>query len=933
MLTEVIKLQKVAEFNKRVDDMSINAVTHKKENHGIPQRELIKAIKQSIHEFGSEITAKMRDQESPVEVVASLSAENDVSTVGRKSYQDVRRFLAKSIETGTLDQSLIQNLLFDDGFIAVEGVLLDYKRDIPKDGASLCKLVKHVAAFHNTYGGYLLFGVNEVDKDTAIQPYFEILQPIDSKRLRDLCREYLTAPIELQSSLMDCQFNGKSWQIQVIHVPKRGAIEPVASKKNGVTGKNGKPVFQVGEIFIRDGDNSVVASNQIHFKLVYGARTNPFLVTEASAAIISPVEGTLPDRSFICQEFIGREEVIAQLYRWLSDDFSCVRVLAGEGGLGKTSIAYEFAQEVSRSRLDNVDLIVWMTAKRHQFRALTNEYEEIIDTHFSTSRELFSELAIRMAATPKEVEETPENQLPKLLKGLLKSIRVFAVFDDLDSLDINEQKRCIEVCQQFAGEGSRFLFTTRKNATASSSTAIELQGLNFKDYQELIASLQPRLRLHPLSEKIIERLYETSKGSPLYTESLLRLIRSGMQPTDAIAKWRGALGIDVRNAALKREVIQLGPEARRVLVTVAILGECSYAEVKQATDFSDQTLVDSFNELHSLFLLFAPEIAGQSRFGISNTTRDLVKSLGPELIPSFSTYEQATQANKFKVKNGSTDLKAVGAAINQAMALLSAKNPEEALKTVDEVNLKFGGKNHDLLFMRARALLSCIPSRLEEARKAFKQAYAYGQRKPRFFQLWFETESEGEYYEVAIEVASDALGASVGNRADWLVNRAHSRIRSALTRSKKTDTEHSRAQFVGAANDLFEARKVAPELEWDNVWKELSYSTHDSLWNLDSRDMMKVPSLITALDGQLQAIARGDVRFDVYARLPLVLGAMSKVLVNSRASKSDREINLMIQSTKQCFNAIKAAPQNLKSMRAFDQARKEVEGYASEYGI
>jgi hypothetical protein len=384
------------------------------------------------------------------------------------------------------------------------------------------------------------------------------------------------------------------------------------------------------------------------------------------------------------------------LYGWLSDDFSCVRVLAGEGGLGKTSIAYEFALEVSRSRLGNIDLIIWMTAKTQQFRPLTNSYEEVIDTHFSTSKELFSELARRLAATEQEVLDTNESQLPKLLKNLLKDIRVFAVIDDLDSLDINEQKRCIEVCQQLAGEGSRFLFTTRKNATASSSTAIELQGLSFEDYQKLISSWQSRLKLAQLTEKTIERLYETSKGSPLYTESLMRLIRIGMPPNDAIAKWRGALGIDVRNAALKREVLQLGPEAKRALVTVAILGECSYAEVKQATGFSDQTLVDAFNELQSLFLLYAPEIAGQLRTGISNTTRDLVRSLGPELIPNFSAYEQVTQANRFKVKSRDGDVNIVGAAINQALALLAARNPEEALKTVDEVNKKFGGKNHDL---------------------------------------------------------------------------------------------------------------------------------------------------------------------------------------------------------------------------------------------
>jgi hypothetical protein len=96
-------------------------------------------------------------------------------------------------------------------------------------------------------------------------------------------------------------------------------------------------------------------------------------------------------------------------------------------------------------------------------------------------------------------------------------------------------------------------------------------------------------------------LHDTSQGSPLYTESLLRLIKSGIPINDAISKWKGNLGIEVRNAALKREVLQLSAESKKVLVTAATFGECSFAEIKQATVFSDITLTDCVSELQSLF--------------------------------------------------------------------------------------------------------------------------------------------------------------------------------------------------------------------------------------------------------------------------------------------------------------------------------------------
>jgi hypothetical protein len=95
-------------------------------------------------------------------------------------------------------------------------------------------------------------------------------------------------------------------------------------------------------------------------------------------------------------------------------------------------------------------------------RGLDNQYDRVSITSFSNSEELFKEMAKELGATAKEIFETPNERLPRFLKELTKTIRSFIVIDDLDSLEVDEQKRCIEVCQQLSGSGSRFLFTTRK---------------------------------------------------------------------------------------------------------------------------------------------------------------------------------------------------------------------------------------------------------------------------------------------------------------------------------------------------------------------------------------------------------------------------------------------------------------------------------------
>lgn len=845
------------------------------------------------------------------------------------SYSDARKLLSHKIEAGTLDRTVLDLIYFSDSFLPIEGALLDYKRDIPKNTGEWLKIVKHIQAFHNTYGGYLVFGVAELEKDKNIQPCYSSLPKSDSKKIRDLCREFLSHPIDIQTDCFTVKHSQGDREVLILLIPKRASGEPVTCKKAGIY--EGKPIFSSEAAYIRDGDNTCAAQNTHHWKLLYSPRPNPYLAFEKPHGPIKFLENNLPDRDFICQDFIGREDVILKLFNWMSDDFSCVRVLAGEGGLGKTSIAFEFASEVAREHLGNAEIVLWFTAKKYQFRGIDNAYEEISFTSFSNSIELFKAIAEGLGATPNEIAETTDERLPRLLKHLVSTINSFVVIDDLDSLEINEQKRCIEVCQQLSGSGSRFLFTTRKNATASSSTAIEIQGLSINDFRELLKSWEQRLKINSFPDKTVERLHETSKGSPLYTESLLRLIKSGIPVNDAISRWRGNLGVDVRNAALRREVQQLSAEAKRALVTAAVFGECSFAEIKMATEFSDMTLADCMNELQSLFLISAPAIADQPRFNISNTTRDLVLSLGPELIPSFTNFCGKTRSQRYKPKGKKSNSQKIGSAINQAMALITAGNPDEALKTVDFVIAEHGDTHPDLSFMRARALSKLGTSYTMECRKCFKKAHEQGQRKLKFFELWYDVESSTEHHETAIEVCTSAIDASAGDKSQWLFNRAHSRAQSAATQWNREDWGHVRTQLRAASTDLFEALKINRDIEWTPTWKEYLYNVHDSLWNLDRRETGSIPSLVTAFDDQVTAIEHHDVRIDPYLRLVACISDIESTILKNQNEMSSREFNLiggLIRRSDQLFSQ---SPANLKTHRDFAIASRDLGALLKNY--
>src|SRR5690606_10921490 len=117
--------------------------------------------------------------------------------------------------------------------------------------------------------------------------------------------------------------------------------------------------------------------------------------------------------------------------------------------------------------------------------------------------------------------------------------------DDIDSLSLDDQRRALEIAQQAGSEKVRFLLTTRSNASYSSSAAITLGGLEGDEYKELVSVLGNRFGLNlPSSE--IDLLETATQGSPLLTESILRVVRRGSPIRKAIKEWKDHSGDDAR---------------------------------------------------------------------------------------------------------------------------------------------------------------------------------------------------------------------------------------------------------------------------------------------------------------------------------------------------------------------------------------------------
>ncbi|QBP77447.1 hypothetical protein E2K99_21740 [Herbaspirillum huttiense] len=718
--------------------------------------------------------------------------------------------LVSQLHMAVVDGSLAPDIFSDlprEPSCINECEVLDFKRQLPIDDKEYSKLVRDLIALHNSYGGFVVFGITEADKDRA----FEIVgvgdQRIQVNKLRDNVRAYTDADIRLQVSTL--VVNGFS--LEVVWIAKRDLGErPVRFGKNGPDDKPGKPLFKKGEVVFRRIESNAVAQKTEDYDFLFSERRPPSVgmlipITDNK----DPIENTLPDRSLICPRFVGRKDDIGDLWAWLSDDFSRVRLIAGEGGLGKTSLAYRFSEELSARRTKPFVKIVWLTAKKKQFVAARDEYREASYVDFDDAISLFSAIGKALGCEDSDFLDLDAKGAMQVALESCALISSFIVVDDIDSLTNDDQLRALEFGMR-APMGTKFLLTTRVNFSYSPDNVLKLNGLKNPEYADYVAVLRERYKLPPLSYGRVEHLLRETGGSPLYTDSLIRLERMGMPVEKAITQWKGERGLEVRKAALSREVMQLSREAKRVLFVISTLRNCTYVELSQIVDYSDQTLGDALQELSGLFLINAPSIAKEARYTVEPNTALLVVSITSTLAIDHKALLGATRTLKSDARGLGLFKRSniVGLAISSALALLKEGRGKDALEVVTAASKKLTRPHPDLLLAAGRVNLKLNSPDYDEAKKAFQEAFKLGQRKPLLFELWFETELERGSFDDALFVAAEALNQEL-DVPGWYERRAQVRVALAQRATSRFSNDAAIREIDAALSDLRSAKSAS----------------------------------------------------------------------------------------------------------------------------
>jgi hypothetical protein len=774
--------------------------------------------------------------------------------------------IKEELYRGILEQRLDEKILdlfftTDSSPVPKECELWDYKRDFETENLESGKTIRSICSFYNSYGGYLVFGIEELEKDTIFRAS-GTSNPFNAQQLKGSMDKYLSRRIDIHYREFIKNIDGIQKTFGIILVPKRpkGATS-IATIKDCGDGR--KTLFPKDATFIRELDECIAASLEEHFIFLNSPRD---LLSEQQAKLRKIIPHNLPDKNFICQEFVGREAIIQSLWAWLSDDFDYVKVLAGEGGKGKTSIAYEFSRLLAKSEPDTFDQVVWLSAKLKQFKAEAGRFVSTPEQHYYDLESLLNRICSETGSPESELTDMPVQSLKRLTKRNLELVPSFIIIDDVDSTEPDEQKRILETARAIANQNSKILLTTRANNTYSSDIAITVPGLQGDDYEALLKSLTSRLGTAYPKKGQIDSLAKTSNGSPLFTESIFRLVKLGMPIDKAIEAWKDKSGEEVRSAALQREIEQLSYLSKRVLLAATIIGTCSLAELSDITELEKESIQSSIEELDSLFLIQSPSIIQQEpRFEVPDTTSRLVISIAEKLVPNHRSYIA-------KIKNHATSLdlakagksrKGVGAAISQANALLKQGEFDPARETIRLTLKKPQFKdNPDLLLMLGR-IDYCDPSRNTNlAINSFLESFRRGQTKEILFDLWFDAlKLEGSHQE-KIEVCTFALEKTSEAREKWISRVAETHL-NRVGRITKPD---SKIKAIIEAWDMLsrytriKSRKMAQHSDTLERLIDLLYEQEPSA---------KGYTLIIA-KAMVHAIGSGDTRtinFERYAKL------------------------------------------------------------------
>jgi hypothetical protein len=728
-----------------------------------------------------------------------------------------KRELFDFIQKGFFGKEIVDKLLPDGKPHEYEKELWDYKEELPvlpvnvkpnknilEDfNFKISEIIKDVVSFYNSFGGYLLIGVS--DKPRKVLGFDKAF---DCDELNKRVKAATKHNIDCHYAKYIIHKGSKKYSIGLIYIPRRpDEKQPAQFHKNSHTSRTGKMAFREGDIYSREGSECKPAKKVEDFTFLFSKghrRINYPDIYAEDPIIDNNLEAR--DPGFI--KFIGREEYLVKLWRWLFDKHTPVKLLTGLGGVGKTTIAREFAEELRLKAPLPFDRIVWLSAKKQFFIAIEEDYISTTRVDFTDLNTLLAKILEELAWPREKIDPdwTREELIENVINTLIE-LPVFLIIDDIDSLEIGDQRDVFQIlcfiCGQTIGKAkvaSRALLTARLDLGSANHQYFIVKGLDIDEFAEYVKMIAEKnelgIHLAPKS-KLMKKFHRITDGSPTFASSIFRFLLYGENLNSVIEKWQGSDGEEVRKFAFKKELENLTDSQIRTLFTACLLGETSFIELRQITASSETLLRDDISALKQYHLIsLGSELRkGGPRLVVPDSIRLMSSLMRSKIIDPIRLEKECAKlsVNSPKLEDN------IGMVIKRVIALWRAKEYQEALDMARWGNSKFKD-NPNLKCLLGRAYMTIQPPNPKQADKLFRRAYELKCGRPELIKLWINAKIELQDWIGLIEVAKLAEETFSDPKYTYLRLSAHGKVAESARESR--DMESAAEYFFRGGKEI-----------------------------------------------------------------------------------------------------------------------------------
>lgn len=524
---------------------------------------------------------------------------------------EVERQIAELHKSGRLDRTVVDLLVPNGTLHDFEGFQFDYK-DFTRDGsgtevdAQITDLVRDFASFYNSMGGYIILTYK---RD---RPHEIVASIRDNDKLNQIVSGYVATNIGIRTWTTDILLNSENTGCVLVYIPKRPVNEKprafVKNSKNLGTSDKQRFIIKKGDIYCRFEHECRSAHEDVEILTYLFSEREPSALTFLSAKI----ENNLPPKDPNLLQFVGRKEYLESLWRWLSEPRRPIKVLTAAGGLGKTTIAYEFATQVLERPGAGFEKVVWLSGKKITFASLLGKLVSTTRCDFENVDELLDNLLLQIG-TPREAIELTDDLDDKIVLCIeaFATLSILLIVDDVDSLPRDEQNDLyaaisqIVVSANVSNDNSRVLFTSRLELLTGREQRIAMRGFDQTDFSEYLdVNIDYLIEDEKQARRVREnkpRIYDASAGSPIFITSIVRLVSLGHDLSRAVADWRGKNGEQIRAFAFEREIDQLTAPQKEILYAMQLLSRARVDEVKDIcglTSIEIEAALTALKEYH-----------------------------------------------------------------------------------------------------------------------------------------------------------------------------------------------------------------------------------------------------------------------------------------------------------------------------------------------